>query len=415
MRLEAIGVLRNPSRPLRHGISCYSFPVGDSARHRTLVWLVAIGTLVGLAVAPTTTALIPGTELLVPAAARTGPWATDLYLLNLSNHDNEVTIEWLERGQPNPDPTQLNLSLAGNESRILEDVIRTGFGLDRGRGAFRITSSAEVVAPCRIFATEGGGTYGQGFEAVPTEVATAAGTATHVLGLTSTEDFRANLYAIAGADGATVRLTLIDTTGSQLADAELVLGTYEPYLEPLTAVFSIAAVEQATLLVDVSAGSVVVGASKIDNTTSDPTTLSSWVPGAGDPLAAGSYFGVVVDGDSAATGGLTLLFDGEGNVVGIEFSYPPGACSALLTAGQDLSGAPLSLTELGAGYTFTTSYPGGGTMEWSLQLAPQAAGQSLAGSLAATGSDWSGELEPCNGAHEALSVALGSKQLSTRE
>jgi hypothetical protein len=386
-----------------------------SARIRHRLRPLGIAALVWLAVATRATALAPSTELLVPAAARTGPWITDLYLLNLGENANEVTVEWLVRGQPNPEPTAITLSLSGNESRVLEDVIRTGFGLDRGRGAFRISSSADVVATCRIYATEDDGTYGQGFEAVPTDAATVAGTSTHVLGLSFSDDFRANVYAVAGVDGAAVRLQLIDPAGSPLAEADLVLGAFEPYLEPLTTVFPIAAVERATLLVHVSGGSVVVGASKIDNLSSDPTTLTSWIPGAGDPLAAGSYFGVVAATDTAANGGLTLLLDGDANVVGIEFSYPAESCSALLTAGQDLSEEPLSLAELAAGYTFVTSYPGGGTMEWSLQLELQTAGTTLAGSLAATGSSWGGEFETCNGDQGPLAVALGSRQSSARE
>ena len=402
-----------PANTLHPRNTCYSSPVVESAPPRLCP--LAIAALLWLGAALTAPALTPGTELLVPAAARTGSWTTDLYLLNLSDHQNEVVVYWLERGQPNPDPMRLALSLARNESRVLEDVIRNGFGLDRGRGAFRIAAGADVVATCRIFATEGGGTYGQGFESVPTAAATVAGTATHVLGLSSTDDFRANLYAIAGGDGATVELELVGPSGSRLAEAELALGSYEPYLEPLTTVFPITSVDQATLVVHVSTGSAVVGASKIDNRTSDPTTLTSWIPGTDDPLASGSYFGVVAERDSAATGGLTLRLDGDGNVVGIEFSFPAEGCSTLLTAGQDLSAAPLPLTELAAGYTFATSYPGGGTMQWSLRLEQQAGTATLAGSLAAAGSDWSGELEACNGDQGALSVALGSATASTRE
>ena len=395
--------------------SCYPSPVVRFARLRRWLRPLGIGALAWLAVTPGAGALAPSTELLVPAAARTGAWSTDLYMLNLSDQTNEVTVEWLVRDRPNPEPRTLTLSLAGNESRVLEDVIRTGFGLESGRGAFRISSSADVVATCRIYATEEDGTYGQGFEAVPADAATVAGTSTHVLGLRSADDFRSNVYALAGIDGATVRLELIDPAGSRLTEAQLALGTHEPFLEPLTTVFPIPAVDQATLLVHVVTGSVVVGASKIDNMTSDPTTLTSWIPGAGDPLAAGSYFGVVAATDTAATGGLTLLLDGDANVIGIEFSYPAEACSALLTAGQDLSEEPLPLAELAAGYGFVTSYPGGGTVEWLLQLELQTAGTTLAGSLAATGSDWGGEFEACNGDHGPLPVALGSRQSSTRE
>jgi hypothetical protein len=203
---------------------------------------------------------------------------------------------------------------------------------------------------------------------------------------------------------------LHDTAGNRVASTVLSLGSYQPYLAPITEIFEIESFDEATLFVRVGAGSAVVGASKIDNLSSDPTTLSSWIPGVGDPIAAGSYFGVVLAAQGTASGGVTVRVNGNGEMVGLELSYPSDRCPVLFSAGQDLSENPLPLADLAAGHSFVSSYPGGGDMMWSLELHVQTDGPPLGGSLSATGSGWTGDFEGCNGEHGSQSVALGTWQ-----
>jgi hypothetical protein len=355
------------------------------------------------------TALSPGTDLLVPAAARTSRWVTDLYLLNLGGNDTEVTLHWLVRGQANPDPPTLQLTLSPSQTRVLEDVVRTGFGFNRGTGALRITASDRIVATCRIFAADGAATYGQGFEGVPADTATTAGTSTHVIGVNSSDAFRTNLYALALGGGATVEAALHDPSGVPIASTELVLAGWQPVLESINDLFETAQFGDATVFVRVTAGAAVVGASRIDNRSMDPTTLVSWIDGDDDPLAAGTYYGVVL-ADTAASGGIALRVNGSGAVEGLEFSFPSDRCSVLFSAGQDLSLNPLPLTGLAAGHGFESSYPGGGVMAWTVELKLQQTGATLAGSIGATGSGWTGEEEACNGNHSPRSVEVGVRE-----
>jgi hypothetical protein len=352
-------------------------------------------------------ALSPGTDLVVPAAARTAHWTTDLYLLNPGTQPAQVSVQWLVRGQANPEPASFSLELAPQETAVLSDVIRESFGLGRGAGGFRIVASQPVVANCRIFGRDGEATYGQGFEGVPTVSATRAGTATHAVGMSSGEAHRSNVYALAGADGAGLELELLDPSGSTVATAVLSLAAWEPYLEPVTELFDVAGFADGTLLVRVSSGAAVIGASRADNLSSDPTTLASWIPGLHDPIAAGTYFGVIRDPGTAASSGLSLRINGSGEVEAIEFSYPSDLCGVLFTAGRDLSETPLPLAELADGFQFSSSYPGGGDMVWSLTLSQRPSRPILTGTLGAVGSSWTGELAACNGNHGPVEVEVG--------
>ncbi len=384
------------------GRLCYPFRV----HHRCLVTTALTGAAVWLGMAASSIALAPGTDLVVPAAGRTDRWVTDLYLLNLGEGEAGVAIGWLVRGQPNPDPTFIHLTLGPRETRVLADVIGVEFGLERAGGAFRIVASQPILATCRIYATDGDATYGQGVEGMPTTSATVTGTLTHVLGLTVTEAFRTNIYALAGETGATLEVTLLAPSGLALASATLELGGWEPYLRPAGELLGIAGFEHGTLFVRIAAGSAVVGASRADNLSWDPTTLTSW-RGIDDPLAAGTYYGEVASQDLATRGGLALRVDGEARVVGIEFSFPSDRCPVLFTAGQDLSDVPLPLADLAGGHQLVSTYPGGGTVAWTLTLVHDPAGPTMTGTLGATGSGWTGELAACNGDHEPAAVDVG--------
>jgi hypothetical protein len=356
-------------------------------------------------------ALSPGTDVLIPAAARTGPWVTDLYLLNLGEGETEVELQWLVRGQSNPDPLVSELSLAPGETRVLADLVFADFGLYRSEGAIRIVATDRVVANCRIYARDGDATFGQGFEGVPAEAATPAGATTHIVGLATDGGFRSNIYALAGANGATIELSLRHPSGQEAASAELELAAWEPYLEPASRVFDAGPLDDAMVEVRVASGWAVVGASKIDELSTDPTTLAAWLearPAARMP--AGSYFGAVIRPDTAASGGFALELDAAEAVTGIELSFPSERCPVLFAAGRELSDDPVPLAAFEAGYLFTSSYPDGGVMEWTVALEADPAGPSLAGSIGAVGSGWQNELSPCNGSHLAKSLLLGLSQ-----
>jgi hypothetical protein len=112
-------------------------------------------------------ALNSGTDIIVPAAGRGGPWVTDLYVANPGDVSVNGTIYWLVRDQVNLDPVSIDFVLGPGETGIFADIINADFGLASGNGAFRVTSDGAVIVNSRIYATDGAATFGQGFEGVP--------------------------------------------------------------------------------------------------------------------------------------------------------------------------------------------------------------------------------------------------------
>ena len=55
-------------------------------------------------------ALNSGTDIIVPAAGRGGPWVTDLYIANPGNDTVTGTVFWLVRDTTNPDPDSFTFS-----------------------------------------------------------------------------------------------------------------------------------------------------------------------------------------------------------------------------------------------------------------------------------------------------------------
>jgi len=369
-------------------------------------WLRSIALLIVLAAPSATDAVSPGTDLLVPAVARVGAWVTDLYLFNPGDSTAAVDIHWLDRGRPNPDPRPVTVNLAPNQTSILGDVVSEVFDLDVGEGALWLTSDAPIIASCRVFARDGDATFGQSIAAVPNSWATPAGRPSHVIGLASDAAFRSNVYALAGTEGAVVRLTLLDPSGAHIASSTLHLGDREPYLRRLDRIFKTGQIGEATLLLEVESGAAVVGASRVDNTTSDPITLTSSIDH--EAVSTGSLYGAVYG--PAAAGGCALSVTPALEVDGLEFSYPAEGCGVLFTAGADLTGEPLSLADLASGYEFSSDYPAGGTMAWRLRLEQGPGGATLTGNLAATGSGWTGDLAACNGVQPVLDVVVGRQR-----
>ena len=212
-----------------------------------------------LALAATTApvfALNTGTDIIVPAAGRGAPWVTDLYVANPGSETVTGMIYWLVRGQANPSPVSISFTIAAGSTAVYEDIIMDEFGQASAGGAFRVTASGAVLVNSRIYATDGTSTFGQGFEGVPTWAATQSGGKATVVGLSYNDAFRTNVYATAGANGATTMCTLVDPDGTVIATASLNLGAYEPYLRRVDQLFSgLSNFDNATLTVEVSAGS----------------------------------------------------------------------------------------------------------------------------------------------------------------
>ncbi|HSL16548.1 MAG TPA: hypothetical protein VLB51_01420 [Methylomirabilota bacterium] len=378
--------------------------------------ITACVTLALAATAAPALALISGTDIIVPAAGRGAPWGTDLYIANPGDTTVTGSVYWLVRGQANPNPTSIAFSLAPGETAVLTDVILADFGVASGNGAFRVTASAPVIVNSRIFASDGSSTFGQGFEGVPTTAATPSGATATVVGLSFTSAFRTNIYATAGAGGATMTLRLLAPDSSEIASANLTLGAWEPYLRRVDQVFSgVANFDDATLAADVTAGSVVVGASKVDNATTDPTTLESDAAVAGGSASADGVYQIsTYDSAGFAAGGNIVVASGiVTEINGTYFNWDKldggdPACTLQFLWGLGLSPTPVA--DFASGVTFSDSYAstGSGVMEWTVTFTIEN-NMLIDGTVAAEGSDFTDELG-CNGSFPALPLQGGKME-----
>ena len=376
--------------------------------HRLLTLSLLLVLAAGSAVA-----LSPGQEVIVPAAGRGAPWGTDLYIMNPGTSTVSVTVSWLVRGSSNTNPDSFTISIMAGETAVLEDVIFNDFGLDEAGGAFLVEADGgDVIVNSRIYASEGGATFGQGFEGVPTWAATQEGQFTDAVGLTFNSDFRTNIYATAGADGASIDFSLLDPDGIEFATTTLNLDEWEPYLRRVNQLFQgVANFDNATLHAEVTAGSAVVGASKVDNASTDPTTLESAATGGGGGVS-GTYQMSLYDSLAFAAGGNLVVAGGDVNAInGTYFNWDKlngsdPACTLIFQWGQGLSPTPLA--DFADGVTFADSYAstGGGVMTWTVQLEP-GEGSTLEGTVTAVGSEFTGIDDGCNGNFPPLTLMAG--------
>ncbi len=380
--------------------------------------LLIVSALVTLA-AGSAVALNPGQDIIVPAAGRGGPWVTDLYVMNPGAIPVTGSISWLVRDQANPSPASTSFSLAPGATEILDDIILNDFGLSSASGAFRVTASAEVVVNSRIYAVDGDATFGQGFEGVPTWAATAQDQTASVVGLSSNDAFRTNIYATAGADGATITFRLLDPSGAVFATNNQTLDAWEPYLKRVDQVFPGApSFDNGTLTAEVTAGAAVVGASKVDNLSTDPTTLESSAVGGGG--VNGTYQFALYDTLDFAAGGNIEISGGQVTAInGTYFNWDKldgnnnSVCTSLFLWGQSL--IPTSVGDFANGVEFADDYPAdpdsdppfaGGTMTYTVEFEP-GQGSTLVGTVTAVGSDFSGADALCNGDFPPLDFFAG--------
>jgi hypothetical protein len=377
------------------------------------VTILGIGLLLA---ASSVLAISPGDDLLIPGAARTSRWHTDLLINNAGATTVSVDVLWLVRDQPNPNPESRTFSIGPDDTLILPDVIRNDFGLNTGTGAFRIRSTGgEVTANLIVYAGFNdpvGGTYGSGFEAIPAASAISAGQSTTLMGLVSAGDFYTNLFALAGASGATMELDLLSPGGAVLDTATVTLEAYEPWLSFQTDLWDVPTYDNGTLLARVTAGSAVILGSKIDERSQDPTTLESAF-GTGAGSVDGTYQFAVYDSLGFASGG-NLVVDGgivdviNGTYINFDKVDGQGAseCTLIFLWGIGLDPTPISEFASASGVEFTDSYPDSGDMTWTLTFTMDGS-LGFSGTVEAVGSGFSGEDAGCNGTFPTLTIGGG--------
>lgn len=376
--------------------------------------IISVVALALVATAAPVFALQSGTDIIVPAAGRGTPWATDLYVANPGETTVTGSIYWLVRGQANPAPASISFSIAPGGTAVYEDIILEDFGQASASGAFYVTADQVVIVNSRIYAVDGSATFGQGFEGVPVPGATQTGGTATVVGPTNNSAFRTNVYATAASNGATVQFSLLDLNGTSFATASLTLAAWEPYLRRIDQLFTgVTSFDNATLVADVTAGSVVIGASKVDNESTDPTTLESDATAGGSASVDGIYQISIYDSANFAAGGNFVIEDAIlSEINGTYFNWDKlegGEPSCTLQFSWGLGLSPTPVADFASGVTFSDSYTstGSGVMTWTVTFTAED-NMVIDGTVAAVGSDFTDPDElGCNGTFPSLPLKGG--------
>ena len=363
-------------------------------------------------------AISPSDDLLIAAAARTNRWTADLYIVNPGATQVTVDVMWLERGQANPNPDTETFDILGGETLILDDVLLNNFGMSSATGALRITATGGAVSANLIVYTGAGsanGTYGSGFEAIPASAATSEGESTHISGMVLDDDFYTNLFALAGANGVTMDVDLLDPDGVLLDTVEIVLEAYEPWLSGVATLWDVSSFANGTARATVTDGSMVMLGSKVDRASKDPTTLELEF-GAGAGSVDGIYQFTIWD-EGFAAGGELLVADGL--VVEIYGTYAnyqklddqnDPACAVTWQWGFDFPTTGVPVESFASGYAFTEDfryYEDGGEFTWTLTFTFDD-NVGFSGTIDAVAAEFSGADAGCNGTYPQLPM-LGGK------
>lgn len=368
-----------------------------------------------IAPAATAPALTPGTDVLVPAAGRVSTWITDLYIMNPGTEQVTVTVAWLIRDQANPSPVDLTYTVGPGETLTLTDVIMDEFGMTTGDGAFRVTADTEVVVNSRIFSAVGAETFGQGFEGTPIGLAITSGERSDIVGLSFNAQFRTNFYACAGPNGATLDMVLVTPDGAEIATKTKTLQAWMPYLKRIDQLMNCGNFDDGTLRVTVTDGSAVVGASKVDDASSDPTTLEGSVSLSGATDVNGIYQFAIYDSLSYSTGGNLVVENAA--VDALDGTYTnwdkvdgtgESECTWQFLFGRGLA-TPISLEDLADGVVFSDDHSTHdlGVMTYTVAL-EITDNLFITGTVDAVGSGFPAETDGCNGTFPQL-VIYGGK------
>jgi len=388
---------------------------------RAMILTLTLAAVVALA--SPAMALNPATELYVPAAATASgaggsQWITDLYIFNPGTQSVSVDIYFLPRSSDNSGATPESFTLGAMETLVLPNVIVNTFGLSSGAGAFRIVATGEVIANTRVYNQATDGTFGQGLEGVPASAAVTPSSPTDIVGLASSTAFRSNILAVNTSSGSTsVTFTLMAPNGSQLATRTYSLQPYSAFYASVTDLGA-GSFDDGTLHVEVSSGSAIVVASKVDNgPAGDPTTLEAWWAGGAAGGGDGTYQFAVYDSIGPAGGGNIPIAGGQvPGVNGVYFNWDKDEnsdqvpdCTLIFDFSASF-GTPVPVDNFSSGVSYDLNYPAsggfaGGDMTWTVTFSM--AGGGFSGTVGAVGANFSGDDAGCNGTFPALALHGG--------
>jgi hypothetical protein len=207
-----------------------------------------------------------------------GMWQTDVRLFNSNPADVTATLEFFRQGESEPAATR-ELTIAAGETRALDDVLQSLFGMTGAGGALRITTAVDsaLAASARTYhRRENNSTYGQYIAGATDSDAVGLGDAPlQILQVEESSRFRTNVgfSEVSGAE-TTVEVSVSLPGKKQSAVTQVTLRPNEyRQLNSLLASMGMqdAYNAQVTVRVVGGAGRVIAYGSVIDTITQDPT------------------------------------------------------------------------------------------------------------------------------------------------
>jgi hypothetical protein len=221
-----------------------------------------------LAVASPLLAALPGTDTVVPVAARIqglgsppSQFFTTLWLTNQSSTTSTtVSIELYQRDVATNPTATATVTLAPSETQRIDNAIERLFGISGVAGSLRIRSSEKVLASTRTYNLPPGGTEkdttGQYFAGAPVEFAIGAGETSEIHGIVQDDESRSNfgLVEVAGQP-VTVQAVLKDGMGSVIGSKDYELPAHGQTQKAVTDISpSITGVSNAVIELSVTGG-----------------------------------------------------------------------------------------------------------------------------------------------------------------
>lgn len=218
--------------------------------------------------------------------ANNAKFRSDLFLYNPAPTPRAVTLQ-AKMWDTSEQPLTLNLTLLGNEARVIRDVLQTAFGrtgIARLRYQSQAPDSIGVRVTSRTYnVDENGGTYGFLMPPLNNFQSASAGDTLEIFGAVGDKRFRTNVGLVELSSGftsgasPTVKIEIVDAKGATIDS----FTTTVPYAggTQLNDIFRARGLGDgpAAAIIRISPLNGMVGAyaTMIDNGTNDPTYLAA--------------------------------------------------------------------------------------------------------------------------------------------
>lgn len=273
---------------------------------------------------------------------------TDARFYNPTPSDVTVTVRFHAAGAANPTPQSATLNLPAGRIVEVVDVLGTILSAPVGSGgALRFTADQPVAILCRTSNVDPQGvqpgTFGAQQHPVPlASFLSSADAGAVVTAIRQDASFRTNVGFTAGADGAAYRLTLKSAQGTAIATAAGSLGAFGWTQASVADLFPGTAIPaDATLLVEVTSGTVDVYDASADNASGDlVVTPIAPVPAA---IPSSAVIGPAGGSIRSADGRLTLKVPAGALAAPLTLSIAPAANTAPNAIGSAYALSPVGL------------------------------------------------------------------------